>query len=74
MDAYGEFMRQLANARLEELRREAAAYRLARSLETTSTRRGWFNLLARLRAGRAVAKPAPVSDPTTAEQELRRAA
>ena len=43
MDAYGDYMVILANARVEELRREAASARLASALERRRPRlRHWL--------------------------------
>lgn len=86
MDAYCDYIRQLTEARLERLRREAAEYRLAQSLKanasaTGKTGRAWFGVGARRRPraqGRATAGPVVkrvrARHPMPADGELRRSA
>ncbi|MFP5319903.1 MAG: hypothetical protein ACLGI2_16615 [Acidimicrobiia bacterium] len=73
MEAYGEYLVTLANARLDELRREAAQQRLAHSLDGRR-RRGWrlFRRRRPLRPRPAVSLPVRAEQPSPAE--LRRSA
>ena len=84
MDAYCDYVRQLTEARLTELRREADEYRLVRSLTASRASRG-SGLGARLRRRaerRAAAKPIaapvrlprPMTAPAPFDEDVRRTA
>ena len=77
MDAYTNYILQTSNARLDDLRREAAEYRLSRAAR--AARESWWSrVCGRLRRRRAaplapavtVSLPAPVAD----DEPLRRTA
>ena len=77
MDAYTNYILQTSNARLDDLRREAAEYRLSRAARA-SRASSWSRVCARLRRRRAappapavpVSLPLPVAD----DDQLRRTA
>lgn len=72
MQAYGEYMMILANARLDELRREAAQQHLARSLD--GRRRAWRLFRQRASNSRPAIPLPPRRAEQTAAEELRRSA
>ena len=64
MDAYSSYIIQTSNARLTELRREAAEYALSRSARAT-LRSWWSRLGAMLPNTRLRRRPAAVEPVTT---------
>lgn len=73
MEAYGEYMVILANARLDELRREASRQRLARSLDGRR-RRSWKLFRQRSVRPRPAIPLPPRGVGQSAPDELRRSA
>ena len=76
MDAYCDYLRQTAETKLTDLRREAAQERLARSLTATKkAERSWFSRRPRRTATAPMQAPVRVLRPTSVtDGELRRSA